>query len=207
MAGKKDDWNDEKSSWIFDDDDNATDMNDGFTSELDPGAPGYGGGATGVTRALEGQNDKTVVVGAEDDDKTIIDFGEIGEEGQEVSDDPVVGWLVIVKGPGIGNSINLGMGMNAVGRDTDQRAAFPYGDKQISGEDHLRIIYDDEGRTFMIAPGSGKTVSRLNGKIIAMATELPNYSTIALSKATSVRFVAFCNESFDWSDVAAAGAK
>ena len=29
---------------------------------------------------------------------------------------PVVGWLVIVKGPGAGNSLNIGAGMNVVGR-------------------------------------------------------------------------------------------
>jgi hypothetical protein len=73
---------------------------------------------------------------------------------------------------------------------------------QISAKDHLRIIYDDQARSFMVVPGTGKNISRIAGQIIAMPMPLANYSTIQLTKNTVVRFAAFCTETFDWSEMA-----
>lgn len=116
--------------------------------------------------------------------------------------DPIVGWLVIVQGPGIGKSVNLGAGMNTIGRDEGERVPLSFGDTLISGNDHLRIIYDDDNRAFFVAPGSGRNISRMNGQIIATTAQLENHALLELSKKTHVRFVAFCNEAFDWSDLA-----
>lgn len=151
----------------------------------------FGSGAYDPTRLVERPSEKTQLY-----------LGSEGTFSEEV--DPVVGWLVVVKGPGIGSSINIGAGMNVIGRGTDARVSLPFGDMLISGDDHLRIIYDDANRTFLLAPGTGKNITRLNGQVVTSTTELANRSVIELSKKTTVRFVAFCDDSFDWGDMVSA---
>ena len=95
--------------------------------------------------------------------------------------------------------------MNVVGRAEGCRVALPFGDQTISGDDHLRIIYDDSSRTFLLAPGTGKNITRVNGQVVTATMALPNRSVIELSKKTVVRFMAFCDDGFDWSDLAGQG--
>lgn len=135
------------------------------------------------------------------DEKTRISIGGLGSEGDDAVDDPVTGWLVVIEGPGKGRAITVGAGLNRIGRSTDERVALPFGDALISAKDHLRIIYDDEARNFLVVPGSGKNVSRIDGRIIAAPMPLENYAILQLSKATRVRFTAFCGAGFDWSQV------
>lgn len=149
--------------------------------------------------------DKTVLsAAAQGSDRTRIDIGRrLDEDEAAAMEDPVTGWLVVVQGPGQGRAVTIGAGMNTIGRSEDERVALPFGDMQISANDHLRIIYDDQSRSFMVVPGTGKNVSRIRGQIIAMPMPLANYETIQLTKTTQVRFAAFCTESFDWADVPA----
>lgn len=151
--------------------------------------------------------DKTQqIVGGANNDKTSLDFNEktqlgVGNHFSDADDiGPVAGWLVVVKGPGLGSSRPIGVGMNLVGRDHEQRVCLDFGDNTISGSDHLRIIYDDEGRSFLVAPGTATNPARANGKIVAQTQELTSGSVIALTKETHVRFIAFCGSDFDWSD-------
>ncbi len=39
-----------------------------------------------------------------------------GAAGAGFAEDPVVGWVVVIKGPGRGTSVPLGYGMNSIGR-------------------------------------------------------------------------------------------
>lgn len=133
------------------------------------------------------------------EEKTQLYLGTEGPFSAEI--DPVVGWLVVIKGPGIGSSVNIGAGMNVIGRGDGARVSLPFGDMLISGDDHLRIIYDDANRMFLLAPGTGKNITRLNGQVVTSTTELANRSVIELSKKTAVRFIAFCDETFDWGDL------
>lgn len=148
--------------------------------------------------------DRTVLTGGGvQSDRTQIAIGRRPEDDASAAmEDPVTGWLVVVEGPGQGRSVTIGAGLNMIGRAEDERVSLPFGDQQLSARDHLRIIYDDEARGFMVVPGTGKNVSRMNGQIIAMPMALPNHATIQLTRNTAVRFAAFCTESFDWSDLA-----
>lgn len=197
----------DKTSWLDLDDDeddlNAKAPEGGYTESL----PAFADEQTHVpTEAASVGFDKTVLESG--GEKTEIYHAGNAAKHAETSTfgdqtDPTVGWLVVVQGPGLGCSISLGAGMNAIGRDADERAALPFGDTLISGSDHLRIIYDDDNRVFYVAPGSGKNISRMNGKIIAMTETLNSFALLELSKKTKVRFVAFCGEEFDWSDMTA----
>ena len=115
--------------------------------------------------------------------------------------DPVTGWLVVVKGPGLGASITVGTGMNIVGRGNDVRCSLPFGDTLISSDDHVRIIYDEDERKFFIGHGSGKNVSRVNGQLLMNTMALEDGDVINLSKVTTVMFRAFCTADFDWAEL------
>jgi len=196
----------EKTKWIFDDADS-----DGTPSELTETLDGAG--AEEATHV--GNNEPTVHLSPSapaGSDKTQIftrgnadQFAEIS--GFSEDSDPVTGWLVVVKGPGLGQSVSLGSGMNTVGRGKDARVSLPFGDTLISSEDHIRIIYDDADRAFFVSHGSGKNISRVNGQLLANTLALETDSVIELSKVTKVVFKQFCSQDFDWSDLDQSAAK
>ena len=192
----------DKTSWLFDESDSEfeDDTSGEFTETLHPSEE---------TRGFSDSEAKTDFVPSTD--KTEIYHGGMAAKFStsanfEDIDDPIVGWFVVVKGPGLGQSVNLGSGMNSVGRDPSERVSMPFGDTLISSKDHVRVIYDDETRAFLIAPGGGSNVTKVNKQIVASPIALENYALVQLSKQTHVRFVAFCNDQFDWSDLANAGA-
>jgi hypothetical protein len=193
----------DKTKWIFDSDDN---LDHDFESDFTESIQGDNIGKTDVTGATEAYSeDKTRLV--PDDDKTQIFLaGQSGAQGAAILyddlKDPVVGWLVVVRGPGLGQSVPIGVGMNILGRDSSSRIALPFGDKMISGTDHARIIYDDDTRSFFIAHGTGKSITKLNGQMVATTLQMNNYDIIELTKGTRLRFVAFSTTDFDWSDLA-----
>lgn len=114
-------------------------------------------------------------------------------------DDPPAGWLVIVDGPGKGRTVNVGIGANAIGRNTDQRIALAFGDDHISGESHALLVYDPQSRRFYINHGGGKNLTYLDGQLVMSPTEVQSHAEIRIG-ATTMRFVALCGEQFDWAD-------
>lgn len=199
----------DKTKWIFDNDDNASSNAGGdFTESIGEDTIGItGAGFDDMTQA-DGDGEATRLVPGNDKTQIFLS-GQSGATASSTSyedlEDPVVGWLVVVKGPGLGQSVSIGVGMNSVGRDSDSRIALDFGDKMISGNDHARIIYDDDSRGFFIAHGSGKSITKVNGKMVATTLALNSFDVIEITKATHLRFVAFCNENFDWSDLADKG--
>ena len=71
-----------------------------------------------------------------DDDNTMPVAGAPAPPAPDQLDDPTVGWVVVINGPGKGRSLPLGYGMNKIGRDATQRIALDFGDKEISRENH-----------------------------------------------------------------------
>lgn len=116
------------------------------------------------------------------------------------TDDPVVGWLVVTTGPGKGTSVPLGHGMNSIGRGASNRIVIGFGDDQISSEDHFRIAYDQENRSFHLVPGTGTNLVYLGSKALLAPTMLEPLTDIRVG-ATTLRFVPLCGQSWDWSDV------
>lgn len=206
----------EKTRWVFDEDFADDDLNlsdtdqtfalnrgkkSAFTENLGGDTTSretemMGGGDNESTRMVSGldeADEKTVILSAATEEQVDLDVG------FDETVDPVVGWLVILKGPGKGNSIPLGHGMNLIGRSSSQRISLPFGDKLISNEDHAKIMYED--REFYIAHGSGKNITKVNGKMVPNMIPLQNHALIQLTKATTLAFVGLCGEDFDWSDL------
>jgi len=115
--------------------------------------------------------------------------------------DPVVGWLVIVGGPGIGNYRPIFEGNNAIGRSSDQRIALSFGDDSISSQEQAYIRYDSSDRSFLFVPNLSKTnVVSLNNKRPTGAVELAAMDVITMGR-TQLVFVPFCGTEFDWAEL------
>lgn len=137
----------------------------------------------------------------------LVGFGKTGDSAAADSpevpatggDQPVTGWLVVVKGPGRGNFAPIGLGRNSVGRSPQARVALCFGDDTISRDSHIVISYDHRGRQFFLQPGEGQNLSYLNDAPIMGPVPLEDGALIALGE-TEAKFVAFCGSEFDWSD-------
>ena len=116
--------------------------------------------------------------------------------------DPVVGWLVVVGGPGIGQFRPIFEGNNTVGRAATNRIAIDFGDDAISGEEQGYIRYDSSDRSFLFVPNLAKTnVVSLNERRPTAAVELQAMDVITMGR-TQLVFVPFCGADFDWSALA-----
>ncbi len=116
--------------------------------------------------------------------------------------DPVVGWLVVVGGPGIGQYRSVFEGNNTVGRSSANRIPIDFGDDAISGEEQAYIRYDSSDRSFLFVPNLAKTnVVSVNDRRPTAAVELQAMDVITMGR-TQLVFVPFCGPEFDWSALA-----
>jgi hypothetical protein len=115
--------------------------------------------------------------------------------------DPVVGWLVVVGGPGLGAFRPIFEGNNAIGRGKEQRIAIDFGDATISSEEQAYIRYDSMDRSFLFVPNLSKTnIVAINDKKPTGAVKLELMDVITMGR-TQLAFVPFCGEEFDWSEL------
>jgi hypothetical protein len=123
-------------------------------------------------------------------------------ERGEFRQDPVVGWLVIVGGPGIGSYRPIFEGNNTVGRSSTNRIAIDFGDDTISSEEQAYIRYDSANRAFLFVPNMAKTnIVSVNDDQPTSAIRLQTKDVIRMGR-TQLVFVAFCGPDFDWSELA-----
>jgi len=115
--------------------------------------------------------------------------------------DPVVGFLVVVGGPGLGAFRPIYEGNNGIGRGKDQRIPLDFGDDTISSEEQGYIRYDSMDRSFLFVPNLAKTnIVAVNDKKPTGALKLELMDVITMGR-TQLAFVPFCGEEFDWSEL------
>jgi hypothetical protein len=115
--------------------------------------------------------------------------------------DPVVGWLVVVGGPGLGSYRPIFEGNNTIGRAANQHIPIDFGDDAISSEEQAYIRYDSSERGFLFVPNLAKTnVVSVNDKRPTGAVVLNAMDVIAMGR-TQLVFVPFCGPDFDWSEI------
>ncbi|MCL4764607.1 MAG: FHA domain-containing protein [Hyphomicrobiaceae bacterium] len=115
--------------------------------------------------------------------------------------DPVVGWLVVVGGPGLGSYRAIHEGNNTIGRSPGQRLPIDFGDEAISAEEQAYIRYDSADRSFLFVPNLAKTnVVSVNDKRPTAAVPLAAMDVITMGR-TQLVFVPFCGPEFDWSEL------
>ena len=121
-------------------------------------------------------------------------------EQDEGSRGPVVGWLVVVAGPGKGRSVELGYGMNTIGRGEKSRVQLAFGDQEISRDKHATVTYDPRGGKFFLQHGESTNLTYLEDEPVLSPTEIANGQTIRIGDSTVVKFVALCGPDFHWED-------
>jgi hypothetical protein len=126
--------------------------------------------------------------------------GEMSSLSTDFFKDPLVGWLVVVFGPGKGVSLELGYGVNTIGRDKEQRISVDFGDEQISRKSHASVIYDQKSRRFFIQHGDGLNLTYVNDEPVLRPIELKGREVIALGN-TKLVFVPLCGSDFEWADI------
>ena len=135
------------------------------------------------------------------DDRTRVLRGKPKIGSVEFEQDPVVGWLVIVGGPGLGAFRPIFEGNNTVGRSNSQRIPIDFGDDAISAEEQAYIRYDSAERSYLFVPNLAKTnIVSLNGKRPTAAVPLSTMDVIVMGR-TQLVFVPFCGPEFDWSEL------
>jgi hypothetical protein len=141
------------------------------------------------------------VPGADDAPRTQMVRGKVKVERGSFEQDPVVGWLVVVGGPGMGSYRPIFEGNNTVGRGSSQRIPLDFGDDTISSEEQAYIRYDSTARSFLFVPNLAKTnVVSLNDKRPTGAVELNHMDVITMGR-TQLVFVPFCGPEFDWAEL------
>lgn len=120
----------------------------------------------------------------------------------DFAQDPVVAWLVVVGGPGLGAYRPVFEGNNTIGRAKTQRIPVDFGDDAISSEEQAYIRYDSTDRSFLFVPNLAKTnVVSVNDKRPTGAVELAHMDVITVGR-TQLVFVPFCGPDFDWAELA-----
>jgi hypothetical protein len=154
-----------------------------------------------TTRAVRGQPQVPAPTPATSSAKTQAIRGKPKVERAAFHQDPAVGWLVIVGGPGLGAFRPIFEGNNAVGRGKGQRIPLDFGDDTISSEEQAYIRYDSADRSFLFVPNLAKTnIVAVNDKKPTGAVKLEAMDVITMGR-TQLAFVPFCGPEFDWSEL------
>ncbi len=116
------------------------------------------------------------------------------ESGQEAFP---TGWIVVTDGPGRGYSFTLRNGVSQIGRGEDQAIRLNMGDNSISRSNHAAVAFDHEQNKFFLGHGGKANLVRLNNEPLLCTEELSSGDLIKIGE-TSLRFIALCDEAFDW---------
>ena len=119
------------------------------------------------------------------------------ETTHDFMSDPPTGWLVAIEGPGKGAVLTLGIGNNGIGRGDSARITIPFNDNEISRGQSFSIAYDPKHRRYYLLPGSGKTLVYYNDQPVLERLDLNSTMTFQIGQ-TFFRFIALCDETFNW---------
>ncbi len=168
----------------------------GFTAtEPVGGGQPAGAGVPGATEPVGGGMPYAPVGGAAaDNSDSFIETVTAGAAG--TARDPVVGWLVCIKGPNYGEDFRIHAGYNYIGRATGDICI--HGDDKISREGHAMIAYDSGETAFYFGPAGGRNLVKVNNKTVLNAVEIHAYDTISIGPNTTLLFIPLCGERFNW---------
>lgn len=106
------------------------------------------------------------------------------------ADDPVVGWLVVVRGPGKGKSLEIGVGANSIGRDSRQKLRIDFGDKHVSRDKHAILIYEPKTKKYFVQSGDTRNLTYIGTDLVLSPVELNGGEVIVVGE-THLCFVPF----------------
>lgn len=130
-----------------------------------------------------------------------IDNGEgktIGIFKKSSNHDPVVGWLVGIKGKHYGESFTLKTGRNFIGRGRDMDVVLS-ADESVSRNKHAVLLYDPKANQFFIQPGESRELTYLNEDVLLESKLLHPHDRICLGNS-ELLFIPLCSSEFRWED-------
>lgn len=110
--------------------------------------------------------------------------------------EPMVGWLVAIKGVNRGKAYSIYSGRNSIGRLSSNRIQIS-GDQAISREKHAWIIYDPKHREFSIKEGESSGLTYIDDVRVVNENPLKPYTKIEMGDSLFL-FVPLCGEKFSW---------
>lgn len=153
---------------------------------------------------MEEANDKTQITGslqaavnAVKDQSAAEDMKTMAFYNMETSE-PVVGWLVGIKGAYLGESFNLKTGRNMIGRSLKMDISLAK-EGSVSRDRHAIIIFEPQKSKFYIQPGESNGLTYLNSELLLLPLELNAYDKVQLGKSEFI-FCPLCGDSFSWND-------
>ncbi len=157
-----------------------------------------------TTRVVRPESPRPRPLEPEAGPRTVLIRGKQKIEHGVFERDPVVGFLIVVGGPGLGSFRPIFEGNNTVGRSPQNRIPLDFGDEAISNEAQAFLRYDSSDRSFLFVPNLAKTnVVSVNEKRPAGPVPLQPMDVITLGR-TQVAFLPFCGSEFDWSEISEA---
>ncbi len=127
-----------------------------------------------------------------------VGFFSMGNTNSPAATEPVVGWIVCIKGEHFGEAFNIAAGRNSIGRGEDNKIILPR-DGSVSRNKHAWLTYEPKKREFFIQPGDGSGLSYLNGDNIMESKKLTAKDILEFGNGQYM-FVPLCDESFTWED-------
>ncbi len=118
-------------------------------------------------------------------------------DGEKI--DPVVGWVVCVKGSYYGQSFALHSGKNKIGRSQEFDIRL-LNDDSVSRSCVASIVFDTKAASFSIMPGESDSLCYVNGEALYDRRTLTGYEQIELgdSEKNMLVFIPLCGERFTW---------
>ncbi len=120
----------------------------------------------------------------------------VGVYKKKLGIEPVVGWLVAVKGPDKGRDFKITSERNFIGRSDEMDISIS-GDEMVSRDNHAVISFNPKNSSFRIFPGDSRRLTYLNDEEVISPEILKPYDRVEIGE-TLLIFVPFCGESFQW---------
>ncbi|MDR2356795.1 MAG: FHA domain-containing protein [Oscillospiraceae bacterium] len=121
--------------------------------------------------------------------KTMAFYG-LGES------EPVVGWLVCVKGEHYGQAFGLKSGQNFIGRAVNMDVWLEK-ESSVSRNRHAVVVFEPRSRSFFVQSGESRGLTYLDGELVLASAKLDAYSKISVGNCDLI-FSPFCGENFSW---------
>lgn len=113
--------------------------------------------------------------------------------------EPVVGWLVCIKGSHFGEDFRLKVGRNFIGRASSMDVVLS-GDESVSREKHAVVLYEPKNNIFIVQPGEARELCYLNDSVVLNSVEIKAYDVLQVGES-KLMFVPFCTaDKFNWDD-------
>ena len=120
----------------------------------------------------------------------------VGYYAQVLGVEPVVGWLVCIRGAYRGESFRLKSGRNFIGRAANMDIVLG-ADQSVSRLRHAAVVYDPRSRAFIVAAGDARELCYLNGEVVITSNIMKAYDVLSLGN-TDLMLMPLCGEHFTW---------